>query len=118
MVSGGSLSVSGEGMSLSAYFLPANVVVPWSDVRNFSVWSAFTRCRAASCDSPVAGSGFPRLTVQPVLMVTRFHISHACPVANVGVRLENGNYPTLSVLSLTGDCVPLSEPHDRKGCTE
>lgn len=26
----------------------------------------------------------------------------------IGVRLENGNYPTLSVLSLTGDFVPLS----------
>lgn len=25
-----------------------------------------------------------------------------------GGRLENGNYPTLSVLSLTGDFVPLS----------
>lgn len=25
-----------------------------------------------------------------------------------GVRLENGNFPTLSVLSLTGDFVPLS----------
>nr|UHP20558.1 hypothetical protein pKpnC22_008 [Klebsiella pneumoniae]UHP20694.1 hypothetical protein pEclC18_009 [Enterobacter cloacae] len=27
---------------------------------------------------------------------------------NVGVRLENGNFPTLSVLSLTSDFVPLS----------
>ena len=26
----------------------------------------------------------------------------------VGVRLENGNFPTLSVLSLTSDFVPLS----------
>ncbi|EUL41937.1 NAD(P)H-dependent oxidoreductase [Enterobacter asburiae] len=28
--------------------------------------------------------------------------------ADVGVRLENGNFPTLSVLSLTSDFVPLS----------
>ena len=28
--------------------------------------------------------------------------------AVIGVRLENGNFPTLSVLSLTSDFVPLS----------
>ena len=28
--------------------------------------------------------------------------------ADNGVRLENGNFPTLSVLSLTSDFVPLS----------
>lgn len=28
---------------------------------------------------------------------------------DIGVSLEFGNYPTLSVLSLTGDFVPLSE---------
>lgn len=28
--------------------------------------------------------------------------------AELGVRLENGNFPTLSVLSLTSDFVPLS----------
>ena len=29
-------------------------------------------------------------------------------LAGIGVRLENGNFPTLSVLSLTSDFVPLS----------
>lgn len=39
-------------------------------------------------------------------------------MAQIGVRLEFGNYPTLSALSLTGDFVPLSVAPDRKGCTE
>jgi hypothetical protein len=29
-------------------------------------------------------------------------------IDGLGVRLENGNFPTLSVLSLTSDFVPLS----------
>lgn len=36
----------------------------------------------------------------------------------LGVRLAFGNYPTLSFSRLTGDFVPLSGTHDRKGCTE
>ena len=36
--------------------------------------------------------------------VTNFYLI----VVIFGVRLENGNFPTLSVLSLTGDFVPLS----------
>lgn len=35
-------------------------------------------------------------------------MEHDAELDEYGVRLENGNFPTLSVLSLTGDFAPLS----------
>ncbi|HFH0528225.1 TPA: hypothetical protein ACGHEU_004687 [Escherichia coli] len=53
-------------------------------------------------------SDIESLKAQLTGLISGTELDEAEHLALKGVRLENGNFPTLSVLSLTSDFVPLS----------